>query len=171
MDYLRASYLDNSDGTSLRRLIDDVSYNQAFDANVVVVEVDDRKPKSATELSGKLGSQPNFMIRKGLYKLMLPKKHDSVTLDMMFNLTDGTWMESIGDSGLPSFSYIVRRSRRTEQLAWKEGYGCQSSNSWQSRTPQSSFDRMDAADGRRRALLFGQQIQLVRLISVHGVSI
>jgi hypothetical protein len=120
MDYLRATYLDNSDGASLRRFIDDESYNRDFDEDIVVVENENRAPLSATKLSGSLGREPNFMIRKGRYKLMLPKLRNSKVLDMMFDLEQGR--TTCG--GLPALPKIVShiitqtQAKKTTYWAW-----------------------------------------------------
>ena len=107
MDYLRASYLDNSDGASLRRFIDNESYNRDFDEDIVVVETENRSPISRTKLSGSLGREPNFMIRKRQYKLMLPKIRDSHVLDMMYDLQQGKSGWGQLRASLKSVSHVV----------------------------------------------------------------
>jgi Sulfatase len=87
LDYLGApASADRSDGRSLRRLIENQSYNERWDESVVVCEYDERNPISATQLSGKLGSAPAFSMRKGPFKLILPRQANSTVLDMMYNL-------------------------------------------------------------------------------------
>ena len=86
LDYLGASELDKSDGTSLRRFIEKKNINENFDEETVVSELSKRSPVSETMLSGHLGKIPNFMIRKGHYKLIITKKVDSKTIDMMYDL-------------------------------------------------------------------------------------
>jgi hypothetical protein len=86
MDYLGSSDLDSSDGSSLRRYIDETSTNDEFDERIVVAELDNRLTLSSGELSGSLGDQPNFLIVKGWYKLMLPKNAQSSSLDLMYDL-------------------------------------------------------------------------------------
>jgi Sulfatase len=86
LDYLGASQFDTGDGNSLRRFIEQTSYNQFYDERIVVVEDDGRHPVSAKKLAGNLGDQPNFMIRKGQFKLTLPRKADSTVADMLFDL-------------------------------------------------------------------------------------
>jgi arylsulfatase A-like enzyme len=54
MDYLGASDLDESDGSSLRRYIEGTSTNDKFDERIVVAEYDTRHPLSSDTLSGKL---------------------------------------------------------------------------------------------------------------------
>lgn len=86
LDYADASAWDWSDGTSLRRWIEGTSFNEEFDEETVVVELNGQRPMSATVLSGIWGGRPSFMIRKDQYKLILPRRRDSTVLDMMYNL-------------------------------------------------------------------------------------
>jgi Sulfatase len=87
LDYANApAELDDSDGTSLRRLIDRTSYNAEFDEGVVVVEGDSRRPISSTAFAPHdLGKMPNFMVRRGSHKLMLPRSANSTIFDMMYD--------------------------------------------------------------------------------------
>jgi Sulfatase len=88
LDYVGATpSLDHSDGASLRRFVERTSYNAQFDERVVVVEHYTRKPKSEHSFKGKVGEVPNFMVRKGSHKLIVPRKHDSPVPDMMFDLS------------------------------------------------------------------------------------
>lgn len=73
LDYMGASQYDNSDGRSLRRFVENTSFNQFYDEASVVVELDDRWPTGNYQLSGELGAIPNFLIRNGQWKLILPK--------------------------------------------------------------------------------------------------
>jgi len=75
-----------SDGKSLRRHIEGTSFNQFYDESAVVCELDERIPKSAVEFDKEVGGIPNFMVRKGPWKLMLPKLRDSPVIDMMYHL-------------------------------------------------------------------------------------
>lgn len=86
LDYLNAPALDKSDGTSLRRFIENQSFNQHYDEAIVVVEQESRFPTSATTLSGKFGDSPSIMIRKGSFKLIIPRDAKSKVIDMMYNL-------------------------------------------------------------------------------------
>lgn len=86
LDYLNAKHLDRSDGRSLRPLVDGRRYNKHFDEGVAVAELDPRYPISASELSGTLGTEPNFMIRHGNYKLMIAKLASAKTRDMLIDL-------------------------------------------------------------------------------------
>lgn len=63
LDYLGSSKYDTSDGCSLRRFINGTSYNKYNDEQAVVVELDDRVPKSSSEFDHKLGGKclPNFI--------------------------------------------------------------------------------------------------------------
>jgi len=90
LDYLQASEYDDSDGKSLRRFIEKKSWNEFYDERTVVVELDNRFPiMNANAYDGDLGGIPNFMIRKGNYKLILPRRANSDVIDMMYNLTGG----------------------------------------------------------------------------------
>ena len=65
LDYLGAADMEASDGTSLRRFTDKLSYNKDFDESAVVVELDQKFPLDQNRFSAKLGESPNFMVRKG----------------------------------------------------------------------------------------------------------
>jgi len=86
LDYTGGSNFDTSDGQSLRRFIENTSFNQFYDETAVVAEIDDRWPKGPFQLAGELGGIPNFMIRKDNWKLILPKKRNSKVVDMFYNL-------------------------------------------------------------------------------------
>ena len=95
LDYLGApASVDRSDGRSLRRLIENLSYNELWDESVVVCEYDERNPISATQLSGELGTVPAFSIRNGRFKLILPRKATSTVLDMMYDLRRDPYVAS-----------------------------------------------------------------------------
>ncbi|GKY99188.1 hypothetical protein MPSEU_000874200 [Mayamaea pseudoterrestris] len=79
LDYAGLSSIDVSDGTSLRSLITGRSYNEFYDDDFCVSE--------DTEVSV-LGEFPNFMIRQGDWKLLIAKKADINSPDMLFNLAD-----------------------------------------------------------------------------------
>lgn len=87
LDYTYASEHDRSDGSSLRRFIEERSYNERYDERTVVVEIDMRFPKNKNNLNEGIGERPNFMIRRGNYKLLLPKARNSDVIDMMYDLT------------------------------------------------------------------------------------
>lgn len=86
LDYAYASEHDASDGTSLRRFVEGRSYNERYDERTVVVEIDMRYPANRVKLSEGLGERPNFMIRRGSHKLLLPKNRSSDVIDMMYDL-------------------------------------------------------------------------------------
>jgi choline-sulfatase len=84
LDYLGApKSLDTSDGRSLRRYIERSSYNQNFDDTVVVSEYE--YPSDYKDVKA-YGEKPAFMIRKGPYKLILPRVANSPALDMLYYL-------------------------------------------------------------------------------------
>jgi hypothetical protein len=86
LDYAGAREHDVSDGTSLRRIVEGYSFNELYDEAVVVAEADNRYPIDGTRLSAEIGRIPNFMVRKGPYKLTLSRKADSPVVDMLFDL-------------------------------------------------------------------------------------
>jgi arylsulfatase A-like enzyme len=87
LDYLGApKRLNKSDGESLRRFIEKTSYNKDFDETVVVAEYDFREPRSKQKLSGAFGEEPSLMVRKGPFKLILPRASVSPIPDMMYDL-------------------------------------------------------------------------------------
>jgi Sulfatase len=89
LDYLGVpSDLNRSDGQSLRRYIEGTSWNQLYDESTVVAELDRRIPGSKNKFTGSLGDIPNFMIRKGNVKLIVPRKRDSPVRDMMYDLAN-----------------------------------------------------------------------------------
>ena len=84
LDYLEApASLDTSDGTSLRRFIQDSSYNRDYDETAVVSEYEYHGDPQNTKTYGHL---PSFMIRKGDFKLILPRLATSPRLDMLYNI-------------------------------------------------------------------------------------
>lgn len=62
LDYLVASYVDIGDGQSLRRYIDNKSYNQLYDEGTAVTELEKDKKMDSAEI-------PNLMIRHKSYKV------------------------------------------------------------------------------------------------------
>jgi hypothetical protein len=78
--------LDRSDGTSLRRHIDGTSFNWMYDEGTAVVEIDSQIPKTPNSFRGQLGAIPNLCLRKGGFKLMLPRSSTSSCPDMMYDL-------------------------------------------------------------------------------------
>lgn len=86
LDYLGLEKYDNSDGKSLRPLIENKAFNEFFDEETVVVETDYRYPLSNARLSETLANLPNFAIRHKDYKLVISKKSTSKNIDCLFNL-------------------------------------------------------------------------------------
>jgi len=117
-DYLNAKQFDNSQGKSLRRFIEKKSWNQFYDESTVVVELDTRKPVGPNKLSGRLGSSPNFSIRKGKWKLILPKKRDSTCLDMLFDLKADPYEmnNKIGLKGKKAPGYVIGKAEHLKVL-------------------------------------------------------
>lgn len=96
LDYLNAGHLDDSDGHSLRPRIEGKLYNaERYEDVVVVAELGRRVPLNSNMLSGELGSEPNFMVRHGDYKPIIPKLASSSIPDMLFNLKRDP-LETIG---------------------------------------------------------------------------
>jgi len=93
LDYLGASQHDNSDGRSLRRYIDRTNFNQYFDDQIVVSEMDKRVPLSNRVFKGDLGGEPNYMIRKDDFVLIMTKKADSPLMDMFYDLRRDPYQE------------------------------------------------------------------------------
>jgi arylsulfatase A-like enzyme len=86
LDYLNAPpRLDTSDGKSLRRFIEHSSYNDEYDDSIVVAEYEYNGDPVNTKTYGHM---PAFMIRKGDYKLFLPRIAKSPNLDMLYNIKD-----------------------------------------------------------------------------------
>jgi len=108
MDYFQASDFDQSDGQSLRRYIDRKSFNEEYDERVAVVELDNRVPTSDGDFEGSVGGIPNFMIRHGNYKLILPRLADSGIMDMFYNLTSDPYeMQNLLGNRADSVSHAV----------------------------------------------------------------
>ncbi|MFC1762960.1 sulfatase-like hydrolase/transferase [Planctomycetota bacterium] len=85
LDYSGAAEFDNGDGISLRRHIENTSFNETYDDEAIVAEWDYRTPVN-NELDRSLGGVPSFLCRKGPWKLMISKKSDSSLFDMLYNL-------------------------------------------------------------------------------------
>ena len=89
MDYLQVpSQYDPSDGKSLRRYIEQQSFNEFYDERTAIVELDNRLPvrNGNNEYEGSLGGIPNLMIRHRNFKLIVPRRASSNVIDMMYNL-------------------------------------------------------------------------------------
>lgn len=79
LDYLQASNWDRSDGQSLRRYIDNTSYNKMYDEQTAVAELDKDTRLESYDM-------PNLMIRKNNFKLIISKKEKADVLDMLYDL-------------------------------------------------------------------------------------
>jgi arylsulfatase A-like enzyme len=77
MDYLGLTAWDNSDGKSLRAIIDGTDFHQNDGAGVVVSEDD-----TPDVMNKNVGGFPNLMVRHGPWKLILPKLATSKTQDI-----------------------------------------------------------------------------------------
>jgi len=87
LDYAGAGASDDSDGTSLRRFIEDDAYNAEFDESFVVFEWDYRQPTGANSLERDLDSEPAFAARhRSGWKLMMHKQSDSDKIDMLYHV-------------------------------------------------------------------------------------
>lgn len=87
LDYLNVPE-DKSDGTSLRRFIENTSYNEKYDETYVVSEWDFRVPIENNWMERALGAETNFMVFKEPYKLMITKLAKASRVDMMYKLDD-----------------------------------------------------------------------------------
>lgn len=90
LDYIGALDMDNSDGTSLKPMIQGQSdkINADYDQGVAIGEWDFRKPllSNKSMLERTIDERPSFMVRKGSHKLMMQKLASSNQMDMLFNL-------------------------------------------------------------------------------------
>jgi len=124
LDYSGSSQFDRSDGKSLRRYIDRTYFNQNYDDRVVVSQMDRGTPINNREMSRPLGSEPNLMIRKGDFVLILPKKADSDVIDMMYNLRRDPYQMSnlLGNGGSQATDAEIAKAEhlRVLLLEWME---------------------------------------------------
>ncbi|MCJ8328738.1 MAG: hypothetical protein MJH11_01965, partial [Lentisphaeria bacterium] len=120
LDYLGASSLNRSDSKSLRRHIEGLNWNENYDDDAVITEWDFREPPKnpKKKLTRKLGSETNFMIRKGNYKLMLTKHANSNKLDMMYDIeSDPFEMKNlVGNNGLSANEEIIAKAEHLKCL-------------------------------------------------------
>lgn len=94
LDYLEApAGLDTSDGNSLRRFIEATSFNEDYDETVVVSEYEYNADSHNKKTYGYL---PAFMIRKGDFKLILPRIAKSPLPDMLYNLKTDRYVSTGG---------------------------------------------------------------------------
>jgi len=125
MDYLgMPPGLDRSDGQSLRRYIDNKSWNQRYDEQYAVSELDKRIPVTAFKFNTPLDSIPNFMIRHGRYKLIIPRTAESDVLDMLYDLKSdpGETNNLIGKNGMEATGEVIGKAEhmRCLLLEWLE---------------------------------------------------
>jgi len=113
MDYLGASYWDKSDGRSLRRYVEETSYNENFEERVVVAELEKVGKRDPPML--------NFMVRHGDWKLMIPKRSDSGVIDMLFNIRTDPYEERnlIGLRGKSTQPSVVGKAEHLKILLWE----------------------------------------------------
>ena len=118
LDYLGAAALDNGDGRSLRRFIENKNYNQDFDDEAIVTEWDFRDPDGSGGLTRSLGGESNFLCKKGPWKLILTKKASSTRLDMMYNLeTDPYEVNNyVGNNGMAASDDVIGKAEHLKVL-------------------------------------------------------
>ncbi|HKK60973.1 MAG TPA: sulfatase-like hydrolase/transferase, partial [Bacteroidales bacterium] len=117
LDYANASSYDNSHGTSMRRFIENKSYNEAYDESHIVTEWDYRDPKG-NSLSRSLGGEINFHSKKGAYKLMMTKKANSSKIDMLYNIDEDPYEMNnlIGNNGMTASDYTIGKAEHLKAL-------------------------------------------------------
>jgi hypothetical protein len=131
LDYAGASpvVVQSSDGQSLRSFVERSSYNRDYDDDVVVVEVNGRRPvmegngtAPAIRLAGVLGGQPSFMVRKGNFKLILPRAQRSHVVDMLYDLsTDPSEVSNLLANRIPADAVIGKAEHlKALLLEWLE---------------------------------------------------
>jgi arylsulfatase A-like enzyme len=93
LDYLEApASVDTSDGKTLRRFIEGSSYNMDYDETAVVSEYEYHGDPHNTKTYGHL---PSFMIRKGDFKLILPRLATSPRHDMLYNIKSDRYVSTL----------------------------------------------------------------------------
>jgi hypothetical protein len=128
LDYIGAAELDNSDGQSLRNMIERREISQTYDEDVVVAEWDFRKP-IGDQLSGldrTIDDRPSYMVRKDTYKLMMQKLATSTELDMMFHLESDPFEVNnlLGRNGMSADDTTISKAEhlRCLLLDWMERF-------------------------------------------------
>jgi len=118
LDYLGASEYDDSDGKSLRRFIENSNYNESIDDEAIITEWDFRLPLEQGGLARPLGSESNFLIRKGRYKLMLTKLASSSRLDMMYDIDADPYEMSnlVGNNGMSASDAVIGKAEHLKCL-------------------------------------------------------
>jgi hypothetical protein len=120
LDYVGASELDESDGTSLRPMIENHVINVDRDQDVAFGEWDFRMPTSpgSDTLTRELDNRPTNLVRKGPYKLMIHKSSASEELDMMFDLSKDPFELNnlVGKKGMTADDQTVSKAEHMRCL-------------------------------------------------------
>lgn len=120
LDYVGAPELDNSDGQSLRPMIEHKEISHTYDQDVVVGEWDFRKPlgDSSEDLDRAIDDRPSYLIRKGSFKLMIQKLASSTELDMMFNLDSDPFEVTnlLGKNGMSASNATISKAEHLRCL-------------------------------------------------------
>jgi len=121
LDYTGTSEFDRSDGKSLRRYIENTSINRRYDGQFVVCELDGRLPLNSSQWNEVAGLEPNFMIRKANYKLLLPKRRGSKVLDMMYDLKADPYETNnlLGENGMTASYATICKAQHMKALLWE----------------------------------------------------
>jgi len=114
-DYLGISALDRSDGVSMRRHIEETSYNRFYDETAAVSEVDMRLPINSQKFTDDV---PSLMIRHGGYKLILPQTANARFVDMMFDLEADPFEQRnlLGRNGPKASGVVVSKAEHLKIL-------------------------------------------------------
>mmetsp|Transcript_3482 Transcript_3482/g.8276 ORF Transcript_3482/g.8276 Transcript_3482/m.8276 type:complete len:1163 (-) Transcript_3482:200-3688(-) len=120
LDYINATELDGSDGTSLRPMIENRVINEERDQDVAFGEWDFRMPTNpgSDTLSRRIDDRPTNLVRKGSYKLMLHKSSTSDEFDMMFDLSSDPFEMNnlIGMNGMTANDETVSKAEHMRCL-------------------------------------------------------
>ena len=124
LDYAGAVLDDTSDGTSLRRFVEQTSFNEEHDESVAVVEWDYRDVKNDDTLTKSVDTNSNFMVRKGNYKLMTHKLASSTKTDMMYDLSTDPYEVNnlLGRNGMSASDAVIGKAEHLRHLLieWME---------------------------------------------------
>ena len=110
LDYMGVSDQYKSDGSSLRRLIEGEDEEDSY----VVLAWN----PTDSNTGGKPTDSPAFMIRKGNWKLILPNRASSGTLDMLYNLEgDPHEMNNlVGPNGMTADEVVLGKAEHMKAL-------------------------------------------------------
>jgi len=110
LDYMGISGQYESDGRSLRRLVEGMEKEDSF----VVTEWN---PTDSTK-GGNPTSKPAFMIRKDAWKLILPNRAGSNTLDMLYNLEEDPHETNnlVGRNGATADEEVIGKAEHLKAL-------------------------------------------------------